>query len=80
MHPSGQFPAVVFAHFDGKVAAWNIDPATQDADTATDEITVTNLVDSDVVVERCPISSGHPTPARPSAPSRREPTCSPSKG
>jgi hypothetical protein len=56
--PSGQFPAVVFAHFDGKVAAWNIDPATQDADTATDEITVTNLVDADVVVERCQISSG----------------------
>jgi hypothetical protein len=58
---SGQFPAVVFAHFDGKVAAWNIDPATQDADTATDEITVTNLVDADVVVERCLISPGHPT-------------------
>jgi hypothetical protein len=60
-NPSGQFPAVVFAHFDGKVAAWNIDPATQDADTATDEITVTNLVDADVVIERCLISPGHPT-------------------
>ena len=57
----GQLPAVVFAHFAGKVAAWNIDPATQDADTATDEITVTNLVDADVVVERCLISSGHPS-------------------
>ena len=58
-NPSSQFPAVVFAHFDGKVVAWNIDPATQDADTETDEITVTNLVDADVVVERCLISSGH---------------------
>jgi len=58
---AGQLPAVVFAHFAGKVAAWNIDPATQDADTATDEITVTNLVDADVVVERCLISSGQPS-------------------
>ena len=57
-NPSGQLPAVVFAHFDGKVASWNIDPATEDADTSTDEITVTNLVDQDVVVERCLISSG----------------------
>jgi hypothetical protein len=56
--PSGQLLAVVFAHFDGKVASWNIDPATQDADTATDEITVTNMIDRDVVVERCLISSG----------------------
>jgi hypothetical protein len=55
---TGQYPAVVFVNFDGKVASWNIDPATQDADTATDEITVTNLVDRDVVVERCQISSG----------------------
>jgi hypothetical protein len=55
---TGQFPAVVFANFDGKVGAWNIDPATQDADSATDQITVTNLVDADVVVERCQISSG----------------------
>ena len=60
-NPTGQFPAVVFANFEGKVAAWNIDPATQDADTATDEITVTNLVDADVVVERCQISSGRST-------------------
>jgi hypothetical protein len=60
INPSGQLPAVVFAHFDGKVAAWNIDPAAQDADTATDEITVTNLVDAPVVVERCLISSGLP--------------------
>jgi hypothetical protein len=58
---SGQVPAAVFAHFDGKVAAWNIDPATQDADTATDEITVTNLGDADVVVQRCLVSSGHPS-------------------
>ena len=34
---------MVFAHFDGKVASWNIDPALQDSDPATDEITVTNL-------------------------------------
>jgi hypothetical protein len=57
-NPTGQYPAVVFANFDGNVASWNIDPATQDADTATDEITVTNLVDRDLVVERCQISSG----------------------
>jgi hypothetical protein len=56
---SGQYPAVIFAHFDGTVSAWNVDPATQDGDMATDEITVTNLVDADVVVERCLISSGH---------------------
>jgi len=58
-NPSGQIPALVFAHFDGKDTTWYIDPATQDADTTTDEITVTNLVDEDVVVERCLISSGH---------------------
>jgi hypothetical protein len=58
-NPSGQFPAVVFAHFGGNVTSWYINPATQDADAATDEITVTNLVDADVVVERCLISSGH---------------------
>jgi hypothetical protein len=62
---SGQLPAVVFAHFDGKVASWNIDPATQDADTATDEITVTNLIDADVVVERCLISFGRPSSCTP---------------
>ena len=55
--PFDQFPAVVFANFEGKVAAWNIDPATQDADTTTDEITVTNLVARDVVVERCQVSA-----------------------
>lgn len=58
-NPSGQVPAVIFAHFDGKVASWNIDPTTQDGDTTTDEITVTNLTDADAVVERCLISSGH---------------------
>jgi len=57
-NPSGQLPAVVFAHFGGKVASWYVNPATQDADTLTDEITVTNMGDADVVVERCLISSG----------------------
>jgi hypothetical protein len=61
----GQVPSVVFAHFDGKVASWNIDPAQQDADPATDEITVTNLVGGDVVVERCLIASGTPTSCTP---------------
>ena len=74
-----QIPAVIFAHFDGKVASWNVDPALQDSDTATDEITVTNMADEDVVVERCMVVSGNRPPARPSAPSRREPTCTPSR-
>jgi hypothetical protein len=60
-NPSGQLPAAIFAHFDGKVASWTIDPTTQDADTATDEITVTNRTDGDVVVERCLVSSGKPS-------------------
>jgi len=64
-NPTGQYPAVVFANFDDRVAAWNIDPATQDADTATDEITVTNLVDRDLVVERCQISSGRSSACTP---------------
>jgi len=39
-----QNPTVVFTHFDDQVGSWNIDPSTQDADPATDEITVTNLL------------------------------------
>ena len=60
-----QIPGVVFAHFDGKVASWNIDPALQDAEPATDEITVTSMVAADVVVERCLIASGSPTSCTP---------------
>lgn len=56
-NPSGQIPAVIFAHFGDKVASWTVDPSTQDADTTTDEITVTNLADADVVVQRCLIAA-----------------------
>ena len=58
--PPPQMPAVVFTNFDGQVGSWNIDPTTQDSDAATDEIAVTNLVDEDVVVERCLIAAGRP--------------------
>ena len=57
----GQIPAVVFAHFGGQVGSWTIDPTTQDADATTDEITVTNLLDGAVVVERCLIAGGSQT-------------------
>jgi hypothetical protein len=60
-----QSPAVVFTHFDNQVGSWNIDPATQDADPATDEITVTNLLGEDVVVERCTITGGNRTSCTP---------------
>jgi len=63
--PGVQLPGAIFANFDGKVASWNIDPLLQDADTATDEITVTNMVDGDVLVERCLIASGSPTSCTP---------------
>ena len=63
--PGVQLPGAIFANFDGKVASWNIDPLLQDADTATDEITVTNLVDRDLVVERCQISSGRSSACTP---------------
>jgi hypothetical protein len=63
--PGVQVPGVVFANFDGKVASWNIDPALQDSDPATDEITVTNNAGGDVVVERCLIASGNPTSCTP---------------
>jgi hypothetical protein len=63
--PSGQYPAVVFTHYEGQIGSWIIDPALQDADAATDEITVTNLVDEDVVVERCKIAAGNRTACTP---------------
>jgi hypothetical protein len=62
---TGQNPTVVFAHFDDQVGSWNIDPSTQDADTATDEITVTNLLGEDVVVERCTIAGDARTSCTP---------------
>jgi hypothetical protein len=62
---SKQSPAAVLAHFDGQVASWTIDPATQDADAATDEITVTNLLREDVVVERCTIVASERTSCAP---------------
>jgi len=60
-----QNPTVVFTHFDDQVGSWNIDPSTQDADPATDEITVTNLLGEDVAVERCMISGGARTSCTP---------------
>jgi hypothetical protein len=59
--PSGQLPTVILTHFDDQVGSWNIDPATQDADPATDEITVTNLIQEDVVVQRCLMTAAGPT-------------------
>lgn len=53
-----QLPGVMFTHFAGQAGSWNIDPTTQDSDAATDEITVTNLLDEDVVVERCLFAAG----------------------
>jgi len=60
-----QLPTVIFTHFDGQAGSWTIDPATQDADPATDEITVTNLLGDDVIVERCLITSGSRTSCTP---------------
>ena len=56
-----QLPAVIFAHFDDQVGSWTIDPAPQDADPATDEITVTNLLHEDVAVQRCLMTAAGPT-------------------
>jgi hypothetical protein len=64
-NPTGQYPAVIFTHFDGHVGSWTIDPMLQDADAATDEITVTNLVNEAVVVERCLIAAGSRTSCMP---------------
>ncbi len=59
--PSGQLPTVIFAHFDDQVGSWYVDPTTQDADPATDEITVTNLTHEDVVVQRCLMTAAGPS-------------------
>jgi hypothetical protein len=66
--PGVQIPVVVFVNLEGKVGSWTVDPLLQDADPATDEITVSNVVDEDVVVERCLIPSGtaaHPASCTP---------------
>ena len=60
-NPPPQAPAVIFAHFDDQVGTWTIDPSTQDSDPATDEITVTNLLHEDVVVQRCLMAAAGPT-------------------
>jgi hypothetical protein len=60
-NPLAQLPAAIFTHFGGQAGTWTIDPTTQDADPTTDEITVTNLLQEDVDVERCLISGGSPT-------------------
>jgi hypothetical protein len=65
LNNSGQLPAVLFTHFDGQSGSWTVDPTTQDSDAATDEITVTNLVDEDVAVERCLITAGNRTSCTP---------------
>ena len=59
--PSGQLPTVIFTHFDDQVGSWYVDPTTQDSDPATDEITVTNLIHEDVVVQRCLMTAAGPT-------------------
>ncbi len=61
MNPSPQAPAVIFAHYGDQVGSWTIDPSTQDADPATDEFTVTNLLQEDVVVQRCLMTAAGPT-------------------
>ena len=58
---TAQYPTVIFAHFDDQVGSWTIDPTTQDSDPATDEITVTNLLHEDVVVQRCLVTAAGPT-------------------
>jgi hypothetical protein len=58
--PSDQPPAVIFAHFGDQVGSWTIDPSTKDSDPATDEITVTNLIHEDVLVQRCQITAAGP--------------------
>ena len=52
---------MIFAHFDDQVGSWYVDPTTQDSDPATDEITVTNLIHEDVVVQRCQMTAAGPT-------------------
>ena len=59
--PSAQLPAVIFANFGDQIGSWYVDPTTQDSDPATDEITVTNLIHEDVVVQRCLMTAAGPT-------------------
>jgi hypothetical protein len=61
LNGSTQLPAVVLANFDGHVGSWSVDPTMQDADPATDEIIVTNLLAENVAVERCLIVADRPT-------------------
>jgi len=56
----GELPTVLFT----QAGTWTVDPATQDADPATDEITVTNLTKEDAIVQRCLIASGSRTACR----------------
>jgi hypothetical protein len=65
LNPTTPLPTVVFAHYEGQTGSWIIDPTMRDADPATDEITVTNLVDENVVVERCLITAGSRTSCMP---------------
>jgi hypothetical protein len=58
---SSQLPAVIFTHYDDQAGSWTIDPSMQDSDPATDEITVTNLLGEDVVVQRCLLAAAGPT-------------------
>jgi hypothetical protein len=59
--PSFQYPAVIFAHFGDQAGSWTIDPSMQDSDPTTDEITVTNLIQEDVAVQRCLMTAAGPT-------------------
>jgi hypothetical protein len=59
--PGAQWPVAIFANFDGTVGSWSIDPTTQDSDPSTVEITVTNLLDEEVTVQRCLITATGPT-------------------
>ena len=65
LDPFSQQPAVIFTHFGGQMGSWTMDPRTKDADPTTDQITVTNLVDGEVAVERCLITGGSPTSCTP---------------
>lgn len=64
-NPPVQLPTVLLAHFDGQARSWTIDPTTKDADPATDEITITNLIGEDVLVERCLITAAGRTACTP---------------
>jgi len=62
---SAQAPTVIWTHYDSQMGSWAIDPTMQDGDASTDEITVTNLVGEDVIVERCLITGGARTSCTP---------------